>query len=58
MYPDNPNLLEKFAWTKVNEIQNEVQNAKRCTSQPSSKSKLWVMTGLLMALARIFSVIL
>jgi hypothetical protein len=58
MYPDNPNLLEKSVWSKVDEIQREVQNANKYAGQPSSKSNLLITTGLLIALAWIFSVIL
>lgn len=35
MYPDNPNLLEDYVWTKVDEINREARNAHRPPRPPA-----------------------
>ena len=58
MYPDNPNLLEKSVWSKVDEIQREVQCANKNSIQSRSKSNILVIIGLLIVLGWLFSFVL
>jgi len=58
MYPDNPNLLEKSVWNKVDEIQREVQYANKYPIQSRSKSNILVIIGLLVALGWLISAVL
>ena len=58
MYPDNPNLLEKLVWSKVDEIQREVDNPYRQPIKMRLKIKMLIVPGLLIALAWLISVAL
>ena len=58
MYPDNPNLLEKLVWSKVDEIQREVDNPYRQPIKMRLKIKMLIVSGLLIALAWLISVAL
>jgi len=55
---NNPNLLEKLAWSKIDDLHRDARNTYKVDSKPNSKSKMLVLTGLLVALAWIISVIL
>jgi len=58
MYTNNPNLLEKLAWSKIDDLRRDARNTYNVESRTNSKSKMLVLTGLLVALAWMISVIL
>ena len=58
MYPNNPNFLEKLAWSKVDDLQRRSKNIHNTEGKKSSKSQLLILTGLLVALAWMLSVVL
>lgn len=58
MYTNNPNLLEKLAWSKIDDLHRDTRKTYNVERKPNSKSKMLVLTGLLVALAWMISVIL
>ena len=58
MYTNNPNLLEKLAWSKVDDLQRRSKNIHNTEDKTNSKSQMLILTGLLVALAWMLSVVL
>lgn len=58
MYTNNPNLLEKLAWSKVDDLQRRSKNIHNTEGKTKSKSQMLILTGLLVALAWMLFVVL
>lgn len=58
MYPDGPNLLEDYVWTKVDEINREVQNDRRAPAMNLTIKMLVVIPSLVIAIATLLIIAL
>lgn len=58
MYPDNPNLLERSVWSKIDEIHREVNNPYRRPIKMRLKSKMLIVPGVVIALVWLISIAL
>ena len=58
MYQNNPNMLEKLAWSKIDDLHRGSRNIYNAERNSNSKSKILVLAGLVIGLAWMLSAIL